>query len=129
MRKLSAVGVKGNLFNWIKDWLHGRHQRVVMNGVSTSWKAVTSGVPQGSILGPILFIVFINDIDENISSTVLKFADDTKLLRGLSNDRDINNLQEDLMKLFQWSQDWQMLFNIEKCKVLHVGRKNLFGSY
>ena len=81
MEKLRAHGVRGAVWRWIGEWLRGRKQRVVINGKASSWAEVLSGVPQGSVLGPLLFLVFINDIDEAVSKLDLirKFADDTKL--------------------------------------------------
>ncbi len=80
LEKLRAIGIRGRLLNWIKQWLSGRKQRVVIKGKTSNWKDVRSGVPQGSILGPLLFIIFINDIDLGIKNKILKFADDTKIL-------------------------------------------------
>ena len=75
-----------------------------------------SGVPQGSVLGPILFLIYINDLDDSITSNVLKFADDTKLFRKVNTDGDKQHLQNDLDRLVKWSEKWQMLFNFGKCK-------------
>ena len=80
INKLKALGIGGNVLNWIREWLKDRVQRVVINGEKSDWAHVSSGVPQGSVLGPILFIIYINDIDESILSLILKFADDTKLV-------------------------------------------------
>ena len=76
------------------------------------------GVPQGSVLGPILFLIYINDLEDGISSKVLKFADDTKVFRKVTNDTDKQSLQDDLNKLVKWSEKWQMLFNFWKCKCI-----------
>jgi ribonuclease P/MRP protein subunit RPP40 len=117
------------LLTWLNEWLKNRVQRVLINGEVSEWMLVTSGVPQGSVLGPILFIVYINDLDENIVSKLLKFADDTKLARSIKKCEDRNRLREDLEKLFKWTEDWQMNFNLDKCKVMHVGNKNNENSY
>ena len=82
LAKLEAIGIKGRLLGWIKEWLTGQKQRVVINGMASDWKDVLSGIPQGSILGPLLFIIFINDLDLGIKNSILKFADDTKLFGG-----------------------------------------------
>ena len=100
--KLQAVGIDGNVLLWIKEWLRNRWQRVTLYDTCTDWKEVSSGVPQGSVLGPILFTVYINDIDDNISSKILKFADDTKLIRNVGNVMDISILRDDLNRMVKW---------------------------
>ena len=130
--KLKASGIDGLFLQWIVEWLSGRQQRVVLNGKSSDWTPVISGVPQGSVLGPILFLIYINDIDNAIPSllTILyKFADDTKLLRVVDNVIDHDHLQADLDHLNSWSIEWQMLFNTSKCKVMHFGKHNAKSSY
>jgi hypothetical protein len=83
----------------------------------------------GSVLGPLLFTVFINDIDQSVISSLLKFADDAKLFRVIYSSDDVESLRTDLGKLFEWSKEWLMLFNVEKCKVMHLGRNNDRCSY
>ena len=132
MKKAKAIGISGNLLRWIEQWLTGRRQRVVINGKSSGWIDVESGVPQGSILGPILFVIFINDIDNqitNLINIIRKFADDTKLGHKVNNEADSRVLQLCLDILFQWTIDWGMEFNIPKCKVLHIGRNNNHFKY
>ena len=124
LSKIRAHGIGNVLVDWIEDWLSGRKQRVVINGCKSGWNDVTSGVPQGSILGPLLFIIFINDIDCKIISALSKFADDTKVFRTVGNVERAFTLQEDLHSLYKWSTDWQLLFNKDKCKCLHVGNNN-----
>jgi len=114
LQKLKAHGISGKIINWIKNWLSDRKQRVVINGICSSFIAVISGVPQGSILGPLLFVIFINDLDDGVINKILKFADDTKIVAKVATDEQIKVLQSDLYRMFQWSQDWQMLFNTEK---------------
>ena len=128
-KKIRAHGITGNVADWIATWLSGRKQKVVISGKSSAWKDVVSGVPQGSVLGPTLFLIYINDIDINISSTILKFADDTKVYRSTATPHDIQMLQQDLCQLYKWSTDWQMLFNVQKCKSLHIGHSNVHHSY
>ena len=86
-------------------------------------------VPQGSVLGPILFLIYINDLEDDISSKVLKFADDTKVFRKVTNDTDEQSLQDDLDTLVKWSEKWEMLFNIGKCKCIHIGHGNMDEEY
>ena len=82
---------------------------IEVDGEVSNWKSVLSGVPQGSVLGPILFLIYINDLDDDITSKVLKFADDTKVFRKIKSDADRQHLQDDLNKLIEWSEKWQML--------------------
>jgi len=122
--KLKGHGINGKVFNWIESWLTNRRQRVCVRGKFSDWIPVPSGVPQGSVLGPVLFLIFINDLEQGLGSQAVKFADDTKVFSQISTVRDCEILQQDLVLLQKWSQDWQMQFNIEKCKVIHIGRHN-----
>ena len=127
--KLRAHGVGGQIWMWVRDWLKNRQQRVVINGAHSDWTAVISGVPQGSVLGPILFTVYINDLEDRVKSKILKFADDTKLMgRGGTYNRG-ETIKNDLMMLENWARDWEMPFNIDKCKVMHLGGNNGENSY
>ena len=120
--KLSQHGVKGDTLNWIRAFLVGRTQAVVLEGESSSEVPVTSGVPQGSVLGPLLFLLYINDLPQNIQSQVRLFADDTAvyLTVGSSDDKDI--LQADLDTLQIWERAWDMEFNPSKCQVLNISK-------
>ena len=118
-----------SIINWIEQWLTDRRQRVVVDGEVSSWKSVLSGVPQGSVLGPILFLVYINDLEEGVTGNILKFADDTKLFTKTKEIGDKKNLQDDIDKLVKWSEKWQMLFNFGKCKCLHIGPGNTSMNY
>ena len=109
--KLKAHGIGDSITDWIEQWLTDRRQRVVVDGEVSNRKSVLSGVPQGSVLGPILFLIYIDDLDESITSNVLKLADDTKLFRKVNTDGDKQHLQNDLDRLVKWSEKWQMLFN------------------
>ncbi len=131
LSKLQAMGVEGQLLSWIKAWLSGRDQRVVLNGQVSDWAVVLSGVPQGSILGPLLFIVYINDIDMVLSliDIVRKFADDTKLGHKAGTLEQRIQLQEALDGLCAWARDWGMQFNVKKCKVMHLGHLNPRQQY
>ena len=109
--KLKAYGIGNDVVNWIKKWLPHRKQRVIVDGEISNWKSVLSGVLQGSVLGSILFLIYINYLEDDISSKVLKFAGDTKVFRKVTNVTDKQSLQDDLDKLVKWSKKWQMLFN------------------
>ena len=122
--QLKCHGIRGKILEWIENWLSGRQQRVLLNGSRSEWEEVLSGVPQGSVLGPLLFLIFINPIDDHIKSTVLKFADDLKLFRTIECTYDQEVLQSDLDRFVEWSKTWQMNFNLSKCKTMHIGRLN-----
>lgn len=122
--KLLAHGVGGNILNWIQSWLRGRRQRVSIEGEYSEWAWVTSGVPQGSVLGPLLFLVYINDLEENLISKLAKFADDSKLKKTVDSNQEIGELTQDLKNLEKWADTWQMNFNIDKCAVIHLGKNN-----
>ena len=98
----------------------------MVNGVCSEWTNVTSGIPQGSVLGPILFTIFINDLPISISSHVNIFADDTKIYNTTEN---TTVLQDDLHKLYEWSNKWLLPFNIDKCSILHYGKHNNMYNY
>ncbi len=99
--------------------------RVVINGKASKWVNVTSGLPQGSVLGPLLFIIYINDLDCDIVSKLVKFADDTNLGNRADTLDNVSNIQTDLNRIVNWADTWQMTFNSSKCKVLHIGNKIL----
>ena len=128
-KKLEAHGVTGPVLNWIEAWLSSRRQKVCISQQDSYWRDVTSGVPQGSVLGPVLFLVYINDLDSRIISKLAKFADDTKLCKDVDNMEDVVALQKDLDCLNEWANDWQMSFNVDKCKVIHVGYNNKCNKY
>ena len=129
LSKLDAYGIGGPLKAWAKDFLLDTKQRVVVNGKLSSWSLVLSGIPQGSVLGPILFVIFINDLPDQIRSTVKIFADGTKIFRALHDPEDYSYLQDDLDRLVEWSQLRQLHFNDSKCKVLHMGNSNPSHCY
>ena len=96
--------------------------RVQVNRKKSEWGNATIRVPQRSVLGPLLFIIFINDLDSEVSSDISKFADDTKIGRKITNLDDVRGLQEDLDKLYEWSEKWQMQFNVDKCSIMSIGK-------
>ena len=100
-----------------------RSQRVIVEGASGDEVSVQSGVPRGTVLGPLMFLIYINDIGENITSTLRLFADDSLLYCAVEIQQDCQSLQDDLDKLSQWSCQWQMKFNISKCKSPSITRK------
>ncbi|CAM4578493.1 unnamed protein product [Caretta caretta] len=127
--KLEKMGINMKIERWIRNWLTGRLQRVLLKGELSGWREVTSGVPQGSVLGPILFNLFISDLGTKSGSVLIKFVYDTKLggIANLENDRDI--IQEDLDDLVNWSNSNRMKFNSEKYKVMHLGINKKNFSY
>ena len=122
LHKLEYYGIRGSTHKWINSWLYGRTQQVVLDGQASDPVPVLSGVPQGSVLGPVLFLIFINDLLDNIRSSVRLFVDDCVLYRNIHSRQDCLTLQEDLTSLGQWEADWQMKFNIAKCHSMRVTR-------
>jgi len=102
--KVQNHGINGKVLNWIFNWLSGRVQRVQVKGVSSAWEMVTRGVPQGSGLGPILFLIYINDMDDEVMNQLLKFADDTKIFPIIRTDEEADKLQKDLDTLLNWTK-------------------------
>ena len=115
VKKLEKYGITGNLLKWLKNFLYERKQRVVINGKSSKWSDVLSRIPQGSILGPLLFIIYISDLPGVVGSVCKLFADDCKLYRNIESEADMMELQEDIERLCKWSRDWLLGFNIKKC--------------
>ena len=129
MRKIESCGITGQVQKWIKSFLQGRRQRVRVGEAVSGWKKVTSGIPQGSVLGPTLFVLFINDLPRVVESRVALFADDTKVFREIQSDEDREKLQQDIDELLIWSKKWQLPFNESKCKVMHYGKTNRKADY
>ena len=131
LKKLKGMGIIGNTLSWIQGFLSNRSQCVRVEEQCSSWIPVKSGIPQGSVLGPILFVIFINDMPEAVKSMCQLFADDAKLFRNvnLREESNIALLQTDIDALTNWSKKWQLPFNVEKCKSLHIGRNNPYNRY
>uniref|UniRef100_A0A8D2Q013 Reverse transcriptase domain-containing protein n=1 Tax=Varanus komodoensis TaxID=61221 RepID=A0A8D2Q013_VARKO len=113
----------------MRAWLTDRKQRVTISGESSGWWPVTSGVPQGSVLGLILFNLFIHDMEEGVNSLLIKFADDTKTGAVATTEEQVLQFQKDLDRLGKWAGDTRMAFNVDKCKVLHLGHRNRCHKY
>ena len=121
--KLHHYGIRGHLLKWIQSFLANRSQQVMVEGHASTPAPVTSGVPQGTVLGPLLFLIYINDLPMKVSSTTRLFADDSLLYHRIRSPEDARILQEDLDKLQDWEKEWQMSFNPIKCEVIRVTNK------
>ena len=128
LQKLYAYGIRGKVHAWVKEFLSGREQQVIVNGSQSTWKNITSGIPQGSVLGPVLFLVFINDLPEVIKVLIKLFADNAKLFSVVTSYAD-NRAQFSLNRAVDWSKVWKMIFNIIKCHHLHIGKKITETTY
>ena len=122
---LRQYGVTGRTLNWMTDFLSGRQQRVVINDSRSSWQPVKSGKLQGSVLGPVLFLIYINTIPDKIASKIYLFADDAKLYRQIEDKLDVTRIHEDLQSLETWSGQSFLSFNIDKCVHMTIGNKKL----
>ena len=128
IHKIEKYGITGNILGWTKAFLSGRTQCVVLNEVKSKIARVTSGIPQGSVLGPILFVIYINDMPEVVDkdSIVYLFADDTKVFRHIKSQEDTIQLQSDINNLLQWSEKWLLKFHPDKCVSMTVSNKRSF---
>lgn len=127
--KLQHYGIQGKVLGWLDNFLRNRRQKVVVNGQESQWENVISGVPQGSVIGPTLFILFINDMPEVVNCFIQLFADDAKVFSEIVDESQHNKLQEDLDSLLGWAERWQLVFNAKKCKVMHLGKNNKNFEY
>ena len=129
IQKLASYGFSGKLLLWLRGFLSNRYQRVILNGSFSSWCAVTSGVPQGSVLGPLLFTLYINDIPNIVHTNLSFFADDSKVYSVINTLEDSHRLQADLDNIQEWCQIWLLKLNLLKCKIMHVGNSPVVRAY
>ena len=129
LRKVEAHGIAGKVLRWIEVFLEGRQQRVTVGVTRSGWTPVPSGVPQGSVLAPLLFVLYVNDLPDVLNCDIKIFADDSKLYRSVRLPADPLALQEDLDAAVRWADKWQLVYNASKCKVLHIGRPNRHHVY
>jgi len=122
--KMKHYGITGDILQWINSFLKGRRQRVKLHDTESPWSETTSGIPQGSVLGPTLFIIFINSLPNTTNSPTFLFADDAKLFREITSTRDQEILQEDLNSMFDWTKSSLLNFNPEKCSSMTICRPN-----
>ena len=122
LKKLKYYGKSNNIYSWIETWLTRRSQCVVLNGISSHPVPVQSGVPQGTVLGPLMVLLYINDISKNIHSQLRLFADDCLLYRVINTEQDTLQLQQDHDLLSNWAETWQLKFNINKCTIMRFTR-------
>jgi hypothetical protein len=123
IHKLKAYGFGEKLTNWVGSFLIGRKQRVVLGETSSNWCNVDSGVPQGSVLGPLLFVIYINDLPDYLTHRLKLYADDGKLIVELGTDRDNDDMQADINRIIEWCETWSMELSPEKCKIMHLGNQ------
>ena len=129
MEKLHGYGIHGKAHTWISDFLTKGKQRVVVKDATSEWIEVSSGVPQGSVLGPILFLLYVNELPEIVTSGIKMFADDTKMFQVIRSQDDADVLQNNLDSLSEWSDKWLLRFNTSKCKVMHIGYRSSDREY
>ena len=131
--KMERYGISERIINWVKDFLHNRKQKVSVNGEESADHDVTSGIPQGSVLGPVLFVIYINDMPECVDAPIYLFADDTKIYNEINKAGAKGLLQKDLDSLQKWSDTWLLKFHPNKCKVVTVNiskkKQNSLGTY
>ncbi len=127
--KVKSYKIEEKIVEWLRNFLQDRTQIVCVNEKISEPSPVISGIPQGSVLGPTMFIIYINDLPDIVESEVFLFADDTKIFRHIRSEKDREILQQDLIKLCEWSRKWLVLFHPDKCKLMIVGRKEYDTSY
>ena len=115
--------LEGKILGWIRAFLSDRTQQVIVNGEASQCKDVTSGIPQGSVLGPLLFVIFINDLPSQVKSDIFLFADDTKIFRTINSIGDKDTLQNDITTMVKWADTWQLEFHPDKCVSMSINHK------
>ena len=127
LHKLQMYGIGENYIQWIGLFLLNRKQKVSVNGESSEWKSVTSGIPQGSVLGPVLFVLYINDLPDamEFASKPYLYADDTKIFKEIYKTRDCEDLPKDMHLMHAWSEKWMLKFQPDKCKTMRIGRSKV----
>jgi hypothetical protein len=125
LHKMHRYKISEKVIKWVESFLNNRTQKVIENGTESKCYHVTSGIPQGSVLGPILFVIYINDMPEMVESSTYLFADDTKIFREIREEKDEKMLQADLDSLQSWSDTWLLQFHPNKCKVMSVANKSV----
>eukprot|EP00061_Rhincodon_typus_P008773 g31684.t1 len=129
VQKVKSHGVRGELARWIQDWLSQRRQMVAVQGSFSEWTAVTCGVPQGSVLGTLLFVIYINDLEENITGLISTFVGNTNVGGVSDSEANCQKIQQDIDLLEAWAEKWLMEFNLDECEVKHFGRSRTGGIY
>ena len=131
LHKLKIYKFGDIYIKWIQSFLSNRRQKVLVNGSESEWQPVTSGIPQGSVLGPMLFVLFINDLPEHLSnnSQLFLYADDTKIFRKIESEYDRQLLQEDIFSMCEWSENWLLKFHPDKCKTMTLGQTDVEHTY
>jgi hypothetical protein len=127
--KLKAYGIDGLVLKWIEAFLKDRRQRIIQGNIVSEWVEIFSGVPQGSVIGPLLFVIYINDLPDILVNMSKLYADDTKILSEISSVDSGRKLQYDLDRAYEWTQNWLLKFNINKCVVMHFGTNNKKQQY
>ena len=124
LHKTKALGITGKVGRWIHSFLTQRKQNIIVNGTKSKDSNVLSGVPQGTVLGPLLFLIYIADIGEKVTSTIKVYVDDTKLKKSIKTETDVEHLQEDLETLYTWAEKNNMKFNGTKFQLLRLGNSS-----
>ena len=122
--KLEGYGFRGKIINWVRSFLSNRRQRVVMGEAESEWRDILSGVPQGSVLGPLLFVIYINDLPDGVKNIFKMYADDSKVIAESG-----QGLQEDIGRIKEWCNKWSMKLNSQKCKIMYFGKGNPGRTY